>query len=155
MNHETKKQKKAGLTRLTVRCLAAEQQLLSVSSTSPLSGLWGGSCTAECEEQPADLLSSLLYNKVWDPCRENCEVNNVTADIPRAGLLFRVTRNIRTRHVSRKRNLLYSPVSCVWLKSYSGYEERGGQETEEQMEGRKTQRVSRDTPALSKDINIR
>lgn len=56
MNRENKA---GGLTRLTVRCLAAEQQLLSVCSTSPLSGLKRGSCTAERLERPADLHSAL------------------------------------------------------------------------------------------------
>lgn len=41
VNHENK----AGLTRLTVRCLAAQQRLLSVCSTSPLSGFRWGSWT--------------------------------------------------------------------------------------------------------------
>lgn len=54
--------------------------------------------------------------KVWSSSRDDCEVNNVTADTLRTGLLFLFFSDIgnKTNKTSpQKENCFYLNVSCV------------------------------------------
>lgn len=69
----------AGLTGLTVHCLAARQHFLSASfkKKSSGAGLKRGSCTDECEELPASRASfSASQPKSECPAGTGCEVKH-------------------------------------------------------------------------------
>lgn len=82
-----------------VKCLAAEQRLLSESLKSPLAGLKQGGSVCGAASRPWPPLCSTA--KVWSSSRDDSEVNNVTADTLNG--ILSLFRNTRTRHVSTER----------------------------------------------------